>query len=97
MAFTDPRTGHRGTYTGQVNSVNHRPDGKGTVYYASGSIAEGTWRDGELVDDDSGSVGHGSVGHGSVGGGPGGARQVLGQPQRGHHPSARSGTPAPQP
>ena len=69
MAFTDPRTGHRGTYTGQVNSVNHRPDGKGTVYYANGSIAEGTWRDGALValDDDAGSVGHGSVGHGSVG------------------------------
>ena len=75
MAFTDPRTGHRGTYTGQVNSVNHRPDGKGTVYYANGSIAEGTWRDGQLVapDDDAGSAG-------------GGGGRPVGVPQRGHHP-----------
>lgn len=52
MAFTDPQTGQRGTYTGQVNSINHKPDGKGTVYYANGTIAEGTWTNGMLVDND---------------------------------------------
>ena len=52
MAFTDPQTGQRGTYTGQVNSINHKPDGKGTVYYANGNIAEGTWSAGMLLDDD---------------------------------------------
>ena len=51
MAFIDPQTGNRGTYTGQVNSLNYKPDGKGTVYYASGSIAEGTWENGILVEN----------------------------------------------
>jgi len=50
MAFTDPQTGQRGTYTGQVNSINHKPDGKGTVYYSNGSIAEGSWMNGMLAD-----------------------------------------------
>lgn len=50
MAFTDPQTGQRGTYTGQVNSINHKPDGKGTVYYANGSIAEGRWMNGMLME-----------------------------------------------
>ena len=54
MAFTDPQTGQRGTYTGQVNSINHKPDGKGTVYYANGNIAEGSWSNGILLDDSSG-------------------------------------------
>jgi len=53
MAFTDPQTGQRGTYTGQVNSINHKPDGKGTVYYANGNIAEGSWSNGILLDDSS--------------------------------------------
>ncbi|EED96459.1 predicted protein [Thalassiosira pseudonana CCMP1335] len=52
MAFTDPTTGQRGTYTGQVNSINHKPDGKGTVYYNNGMIAEGEWRGGLLLGDD---------------------------------------------
>ena len=50
MAFTDPQTGHRGTYTGQINSINHKPDGKGTVYYSDGNIAEGSWTNGVLVE-----------------------------------------------
>ena len=50
MAFTDQQTGQRGTYTGQVNSLSHKPDGKGTVYYADGSISEGTWMNGRLVE-----------------------------------------------
>jgi hypothetical protein len=54
MAFIDPQTGYRGTYTGQVNSLNYKPDGKGTVYYASGSIAEGTWANGILVERENG-------------------------------------------
>jgi hypothetical protein len=49
MAFVDPKTGSRGTYTGQVNSLNHKPDGKGTVYYTNGSVAEGTWENGTLL------------------------------------------------
>ena len=60
MAFTDPQTGQRGTYTGQVNSINHKPDGKGTVYYANGNIAEGTWSAGMLLDDDENSSHSGS-------------------------------------
>lgn len=50
MAFTDQQTGQRGTYTGQVNSLSHKPDGKGTVYYANGGISEGTWMNGRLVE-----------------------------------------------
>ena len=50
MPFIDPQTGHRGTYTGQVNSINHKPDGKGTVYYDNGIIAEGSWSNGILAD-----------------------------------------------
>ncbi|KAL3806807.1 hypothetical protein ACHAXA_001089 [Cyclostephanos tholiformis] len=53
MAFVDPHTGSRGTYTGQVNSFNHKPDGKGTVYYTNGSVAEGTWENGTLVKSSS--------------------------------------------
>ena len=60
MAFTDPQTGQRGTYTGQVNSINHKPDGKGTVYYANGNIAEGTWSGGILLDDETASDSTGS-------------------------------------
>jgi hypothetical protein len=52
MAFIDPQTGNRGTYTGQVNSLNYKPDGKGTVYFASGIIAEGTWVNGILVENE---------------------------------------------
>ncbi|KAL7438639.1 hypothetical protein ACHAXH_004499 [Discostella pseudostelligera] len=63
MAFTDQRTGQRGTYTGQINSINRMPDGKGTVYYTNGSIAEGTWMSGILVEseDDVNGVGGGGV------------------------------------
>lgn len=50
MAFVDPQTGQKGTYTGQVSSINNHPDGKGTVYYNNGSIAEGTWSNGILLD-----------------------------------------------
>jgi len=50
MAFVDPQTGQKGTYTGQVNSINNHPDGKGTVYYNNGSIAEGSWSNGILLD-----------------------------------------------
>jgi hypothetical protein len=53
MAFIDPQTGQRGTYTGQVNSINHKPDGKGTVYYNNGTIAEGSWSNGILTSDGS--------------------------------------------
>lgn len=53
MAFIDPQTGQRGTYTGQVNSINHKPDGKGTVYYNNGTIAEGSWSNGILSSDGS--------------------------------------------
>ncbi|KAL7550621.1 hypothetical protein ACHAWF_013843 [Thalassiosira exigua] len=60
MAFTDPQTGQRGTYTGQVNSINRKPDGKGTVYYANGGIAEGTWSNGALVGDEDDGGGGGS-------------------------------------
>ncbi len=52
MAFTDQRTGQRGTYTGQINSINRMPDGKGTVYYTNGSIAEGTWMSGILLESE---------------------------------------------
>lgn len=51
MAFIDPQTGQRGTYTGQVNSL-HKPDGKGTVYYNNGTIAEGSWNNGILVEEE---------------------------------------------
>ncbi|KAL3804505.1 hypothetical protein HJC23_002544 [Cyclotella cryptica] len=53
MAFIDPHTGQRGTYTGQVNSLTHKPDGKGTVYYNNGMIAEGSWSNGVLTGDGS--------------------------------------------
>ena len=53
MSFIDPQTGQRGTYTGQVNSINHKPDGKGTVYYNNGSISEGSWSNGILRTDTS--------------------------------------------
>mmetsp|Transcript_15483 Transcript_15483/g.31298 ORF Transcript_15483/g.31298 Transcript_15483/m.31298 type:complete len:395 (+) Transcript_15483:191-1375(+) len=49
MAYMDPQTGQRGTYTGQVDSVTLKPDGKGTLYYSNGAIAEGTWSRGVLV------------------------------------------------
>jgi predicted nucleic acid-binding Zn-ribbon protein len=52
MAFTDPLTGNHGTYTGQINFSNRMPDGKGTVYYASGGVAEGTWKNGILVESE---------------------------------------------
>lgn len=93
MAFTDPQTGQRGTYTGQVNSINNKPDGKGTVYYSNGSIAEGTWANGMLMEneDDHGNPtggggggfdqhnrGRGSVGH--AGGGRGDAQHQFSPP-----------------
>ncbi|KAL3766708.1 hypothetical protein ACHAWO_001140 [Cyclotella atomus] len=53
MPFVDPQTGMKGTYTGQVNSINHKPDGKGTVYYNNGTIAEGSWNNGILTSDGS--------------------------------------------
>ncbi|KAL9181145.1 hypothetical protein ACHAXT_009950 [Thalassiosira profunda] len=64
MAFTDPTMGQRGTYTGQVNSINHKPDGKGTVYYANGSIAEGTWSNGLLLEGEDEAGGGGYEPHG---------------------------------
>jgi hypothetical protein len=51
MTFIDPQSGQRGTYTGQVNSTNHKPDGKGTVYFNDGTIAEGSWKNGILSSD----------------------------------------------
>ncbi|KAL7469151.1 hypothetical protein ACHAXS_009410 [Conticribra weissflogii] len=70
MAYTDLQTGQRGTYTGQVDSMTHKPDGKGTLYYSNGAIAEGTWSRGVLVvegDDDcrgGASSGRHSMSHG---------------------------------
>mmetsp|Transcript_2022 Transcript_2022/g.4365 ORF Transcript_2022/g.4365 Transcript_2022/m.4365 type:complete len:466 (+) Transcript_2022:55-1452(+) len=60
MAFTHPQTGQRGTYTGQVNSINHKPDGKGTVYYPNGSIAEGSWMNGLLMESEDDNSNQGS-------------------------------------
>lgn len=101
MSFTDPRTGLRGTFTGQVDSTSHKPDGKGTVYYANGSIAEGTWMNGILVesenggdmdydDDDGGdtvSELERMMGPPEVGrgGGAGGSKRSVSQPPRMHH------------
>ncbi|KAL7516687.1 hypothetical protein ACHAWX_001675 [Stephanocyclus meneghinianus] len=67
MAFIDPHTGQRGTYTGQVNSLTHKPDGKGTVYYNNGMIAEGSWSNGVLTGDGS-SNGGSDEGHDDQGG-----------------------------
>ena len=61
IKYQHPKTGKRGTYTGEVlNIINSSssnpqqqllPDGKGTVYYADGSIEEGTWSNGLLIGD----------------------------------------------
>lgn len=68
MAFTDRTTGYRGSYTGQIDTATGQPDGKGTVYYNDGSISEGSWCNGVLVDDGYGnSNGNGDGGEPSYG------------------------------
>lgn len=82
MAFIDPQTGNRGTYTGQVNSLNYKPDGKGTVYYASGSIAEGTWVNGILVENKNAAVSM-NIDQGDGGGLASGLERMMGPPKIG--------------
>ena len=82
MAFIDPQTGNRGTYTGQVNSLNYKPDGKGTVYYASGSIAEGTWLNGILVENKNAAVNM-NIDQGDGGGLASGLERMMGPPKIG--------------
>lgn len=74
MAFTDPQMGQTGTYTGQINSINHKPDGKGTVYFSNGNIAEGTWMNGVLVEAEDEALGGagGGFGQPNYGAGRGG-------------------------
>lgn len=94
MNFVDPQTGQRGTYTGQVNSMSHKPDGKGTVYYSNGSIAEGTWSNGVLAQDESSQERHPNYAeenqHRAAGGRPAPPSHHYSQRETSAEPSSRS-------